>query len=765
MSTRLRRSASTRAVSAALAALVAAAAGPVAAQSTPGAPGPAPTNPAPQTAPAPTDAPTTEATAPAADASRVEDVIVTAERRSTRLQDTPIAVTALTADALARSGVNRVEDISRLVPGLSIPGPSLNNNQAVAIRGIGFYSGVTAVSYPVAFYVDGLFTDRPYSLRDHLFDIERLEVLRGPQGVQFGRNATAGAIQIIHQLPTNDWVALGRVEAGSFGTAQVQFSVRGPLVTDKVQVGLAGQYAHSNGYVTNDVTGKRLFGEDSSGVRGTVRLLPEEDLSVVLRASYQHNANSFGLKNIRAFGTGIDSAIFNDPAFAPFHLGNDIDGFTSRNTYSVSGEGNWRLPGVTLTLLVGGQGFTQHSNGDSDGSPIPISQNYQRHVNYNSASAEFRAATTGDGPFRLDAGLYYIREHPHEYDNDVRQNTISATGVITRTAGTYFRNQETIGDSYAAFGQLTWHPIDRLSVIVGGRYSIESKNAIFDYDQYIAAVPNRIVANGQTTWRSFTPRFTLDYRWSDALFTYATVSKGFKSGGYNVPTVTLPLTAFNPESVWNYEAGFKSDLFDRHLRLNVAAFYMDYSDIQVSQNIAGGLSLIQNAATSKIKGIEVETDIRPFKGLVIGGQIAYLDAHYSDFQFNLTTNLAGQPLNRAPKWKWSLTGEYEHPLGDKLVGSLRTTYSHEGSEYFENLASVPQGAALSRASFQRPAVRLLDLRASVRTADGRLEVAGVVRNATNQRYFSNLQNLIGGATRGAYYAQPRYFGGEINVKY
>ncbi len=732
------------------------------AQSTPGAP----------TAPTPTQT-TTSVTAiqegqPAAgsqEADRLEDIVVTAERRETRLQDTPIAITALTADALARSGVNRVEDISKLVPGLSIPGPSLNNNQAVAIRGISFYSGVTAVSYPVAFYVDGLFTDRPYSIRDHLFDIERVEVLRGPQGVQFGRNATAGAIQIIHQLPTNEWVALGRIEGGSFGTAQGQFSVRGPIVEDKIQVGLAGQFSRSDGYVTNDVTGQKLFGEDSRGVRGTVRLLPTDAIDIVLRASLQHNRNSFGLKNIRTFGTDIYPAIFNDPAYAPLHLGNDIDGFTSRDTYSASGEGNWRLPGVTLTLLVGAQGFTQNSNGDSDGTPTPISQNYQRNVNYNSFSTEARAATTGTGPFRLDAGLYYIREHPHEYDNDVRQNTISATGAITRTAGTYFRDQETIGDSYAVFGQLTWRPLARMSLVVGGRYSIETKNAIFDYDQYIAAVPNQIVANGETTWRSFTPRFTLDYRWSDAFFTYATVSKGFKSGGYNIPTTTLPLTAFNPENVWNYEAGFKSDLLDRRLRLNVAAFYMDYDNIQVSQNIAGGLSLIQNAATSSIKGVEVETDIRPFKGLVIGAQAAYLDAHYSDFQFNPTTNLAGQPLNRAPRWKWSLTGEYNHPLGDRLVGGLRATYSYEGSEYFENLAAVPQGAALSRAAFLRPPVRLLDLRASIRTAEGHWEVAGVVRNATNQIYFSNLQNLIGGATRGAYYAQPRYFGGEISFKY
>lgn len=696
--------------------------------------------------------------APAADSSKVEEIVVTAQRRETRLQDTPIAITALSNEALARAGINRVEDISRLVPGLSIPGASLNNNQAVAIRGISFYSGITSVSYPVAFYIDGLFTDRPYSIRDHLFDVQRIEVLRGPQGVLFGRNATAGAIQIIHTLPSNELAVLGRVEAGSYDTQQAQFSIRGPIVRDRIQVGLAGQYAHSGGYVTNDVTGHKLFGETSKGVRGTIRLLPTDGLQVILRGSYAQNRNSFGIKNILSFGTKTKEAIFDDPAYAPYHLGNDYEGFTNRKTSSASIEASYDAGPVELHMLTGYQGFKQNSHGDSDGTAVRRSENEQRHVNYGSVSSEWRLATTGDGPIHLDLGVYYIREHPHEFDNDVRMYTLTA-GTYRRTGGTYFRNQETIADSYAGFAHVAYRPTERLTLRVGGRYSKEKKRINLDFDLFNATGFTTTVASASKTFHAFTPSFGVDYRWPGNILTYATVSKGFKSGGFNIS----PVVPFSPESVWNYEVGMKSDLFDRRLRLNLAAFYMDYRNIQVSKNTGNGLALIQNAAASTIKGIEAEAELRPFQGLVLSGSLAYLDAKYDQFILDdrnpTGTNIAGATLNRAPKWKGALTAEYERPVTEALVGGLRASYSRESSVYFETLLPT------ARLAFRRPSIQNLDLRASVRAEDHRWELAGVIRNATNERYISNLQNLLGGATRGAFFSQPRYFGGEISVRY
>ncbi len=688
----------------------------------------------------------------------VEDIVVTAQRRETKLQDTPAAITALSADFLERTGANRIEDVAKAVPSLTMPGASLNNNPAVAIRGISFYSGITAVSYPVAFYIDGLFTDRPYSIRDHLFDMERIEVLRGPQGVLFGRNATAGAIQLIHRLPDNDWSVMGRIEGGSFDTYQGQFSVRGPIVEDLLQVGLAGFYAHSGGYVTNDVTGDKLFGEKSWGVRGTIRLTPTPDLEVILRGNVSNNWNSFGIKNIVAFGTDTYRAIFHDPAYRPYHLGNDYQGFTDRDGYSASLEARYDFGGVELVTLTGYQGFKQHSRGDSDGSTVVRSENEQRHVEYSAFSTEWRLSSTGTSPFQWDVGVYYIHENPHEYDNDVRLFAVTGPPRV-RNGGTYFRLQDSTSDAYAAFAHVAWSPSPKLTLRAGGRYSREKKAVDIDFDLFTATGSTRTVAKADESWSSFTPLVGVDYRWSDAVMTYATASKGFKSGGFNIS----PVAPFAPENVWNYEIGLKSDLIGRSLRLNIAAFYMDYSNIQVSKNTGNGLALIQNAASSTIKGIEIEAVAIPTPGMSINASLAYIDARYDDFILDdrnpAGTNIGGQPLTRAPEWKASVAADYRFAVSSGLEANLRASVSMEDKYYLEALIQP------ARMAYLRPSVINVDLRAGIGPADGRWEVAAVVRNATNERYVSNLQNLLGGATRGAYFAQPRYVGGEISFRY
>lgn len=690
--------------------------------------------------------------------STVEDIVVTAQRRESSLQDTPTAITALNSTMLERSGVNRFEDMAKAVPSLTIPAASLNGNAAVSIRGIGFYSGVTAVSYPVAFYIDGLFTDRPYSIRDHLFDMERIEVLRGPQGVLFGRNATAGAIQLIHKLPDNDWTALGRLEAGSFGTVQGQASVRGPIVRDVLQVGLSGFYATSDGYVTNDVTGDKLFGEESWGVRGTVRITPTPDLEILLRGSVSNNWNSFGIKNIVGFGYDTRRAIFDDPAYRPYHLGNDYQGFTDRDSYSASAELRYDFGDVELVSLTGYQGFKQHSRGDSDGTPVARSENEQRNVDYSAFSSELRLSSTGNAPLQWDVGLYYIRENPHEFDNNVRLFT--TTGPRFRNGGTNYRLQETTAKAFAAFAHVAWSPIERLTLRVGGRYSTEKKTMDLDFDVYNATGGfTTFVGSRSKRWSSFTPLAGIDYRWTDDVMMYATASKGFKSGGFNIS----PLAPFEPEKVWNYELGLKTDLLDRRLRLNLAGFYMDYSNIQVSKNTGNGQALIQNAASSTIKGVELEATLVPTAGFQVTASLAYLDAKYDKFILDdrnpAGTNLAGQQLTRAPKWKASVAADYEFAISNALEANLRAALSFEDKYYLEGMIQP------ARLAYQRPSVMNLDLRAGFGPADKTWEVAFVARNVTNERYVSNLQNLLGGATRGAFFSQPRYLGGEISFRY
>lgn len=692
--------------------------------------------------------------------STLEEVLVTAQRRETALSDTPIAVSAVDAETIAKQGLTTVADLARTVPGLTIPGASLNNNPAVAIRGITFFSAITTVSYPVAYYTDGLFSDRPYSVLDHLFDLERIEVLRGPQGVLFGRNATAGAILIQHRLPTDTWQALARVEAGDFGTERVQASVRGPLIENKLQLGLAGNYSTSDGYAKNVVTGNDVFGEDSHGFRATLRYLPSERFEVILRGDYTSDWNSYGIKNIAAFGSDFERAFSRDPALREYQLANEYEGFTDRQSWSTSLQTTYEFDNFDFITLSGYRQFHQDSHGDSDGSAQVISQNEQRNVDYSSYSTEWRLSGDVGQRWKWDTGVYYIRENPHEFNNEIRMyQTIG--GVPVRRTGNDVVNNEVKTDAYAGFGHVTYSLTDRLALRAGLRYTYETKHFDLVIRNYAAGVPTTAVSNVERNWTATTPLLGMDFRWNDDLLLYATASEGFKSGGFNITTGNPP---FDPEQVWNYEAGLKAGLWNRTAQLNVSAFYTDYQDMQVSRNIVGGLALIQNAASSTIQGIEIEGSLLPpIDGLRVDLSFAWLDAKYDDFILDdrapVTSDIGGTTMNRAPEWKGSLSLDYARPIFRDFEIDLRAVYSFESAIYFE---ALPEPV---RSEFRRPAIDNLDLRIGFAPANGRWELAAVARNVTDEQYFSNIQSLLGGSVHAAFFAKPRYLGLEASVNF
>ncbi|RYD25625.1 MAG: hypothetical protein EOP89_08805, partial [Lysobacteraceae bacterium] len=447
----------------------------------------------------------------------IGDIVVTATRRETRVQTTPIAITAVDGEAMNRLGIQRPDDLAKFVPGLTVPGPTFNGIAAPTIRGIGFLSALSSISQPVAFYVDGQFMDRPYGVYAKLFDVDRVEVLRGPQGVLFGRNATAGAIRIEHALPTTELAVLGRVSYSSFNTFEAQGSLRGP-VTDTLSLGIAGDFSSSDGFGRNVFNGDDIFGYDVRGVRGSLVWRPSDAARLVVRGGHVYEMSTVGYKNIFSFPTQRD-AIFNDPALRPNQVNNNFPGFNKRISNDVTAEFSYRFPDLTLTALGGYNNYRYRARTDYDGSGARGGENDYR-ASYEGYSGELRASSTSLGRARIDVGLYYLHEEPAGDGSALR--IFAPNGV--RVAG-YDGSQElSTTDAYAAFGHVAFDATDRLTLRAGVRYSIEEKRyqvlaRIFaptiPGGSFIATVDNSLTSH------AVTPLFGLDYKIDHGIFLYA----------------------------------------------------------------------------------------------------------------------------------------------------------------------------------------------------------------------------------------------------
>ena len=685
----------------------------------------------------------------------LEEIVVTAQRRETALQTTPAAVSAVTSETLDNLGVSHIEDLARFVPGLTVQQTTIQGASAPAIRGIGSFSLVPSASFPVAYYYDGQFQDRPYGVHNRLFDVARVEVLRGPQGVLFGRNATAGAVRIEHNLPDDQFAALFRASAGSFESRELQASIRGP-VSDTVSLGIAGTYAESDGYAKNLTTGKDIYGYDVNGVRGAAVFEPSEDLRLILRGSHASEKSTMGFKQIITFPSH-DAAIYHHPVLGPDEVANNFPSFIDHETDAASAELQYSFSGFDLFGMVGWNQFSHHSNSDTDGGDQvrvlrPVSIFNITFDEYQAESTEWRIASTGWDRLTLDAGVYYIHEEHDEAGSDLQ--FINAAGV--RTSGSHTNRGSNETDAYAVFAHLKYAFTPSLSVRAGVRYSFEEKHYVSEVLNYVNNAIIRLDATDD--WSAVTPLVGLDYAFGDDVFGYATISRGFKSGAFGNDLTGVPVPV-DQESVTSYEIGLKSDLFDGRVRFNNAVFYTDYKDLQVTQNLPNGGAITNNAASATIYGLESEITWLATRHLSMYASLAYLNAEFDDYQYSPTANLGGERLDRAPDWKASLVAEYRW---DTALGgfSAQTAYSFEDAIYFQSIPN-PQRDQF----YERPSTSLVDARLQWQSAEEHWSVALFGSNLTDERYFGAVNRLGGGTSAVAVINQPRAYRVEVSYRY
>ncbi|HKX23535.1 MAG TPA: TonB-dependent receptor [Rhizorhapis sp.] len=690
------------------------------------------------------------------------DIVVTAQKRATNVQETPLAVTAVSGEDLAARQVN---DFERLAP--SLPSVNFGRNVGfarIAIRGLGFDATSAGQEGRVAFHSDGVYVSRPTAQLAGFFDVNRVEVVRGPQGTLYGRNATAGAVNVITNNPQNQFAGLAKLTVGNHSHIQTEGFFTGP-VSDTVSARIAFQTVDNDGYGDNITTGENIDNEHSFAVRGKVKIEPSSKFDLVLAAEYSHSDdNNFVYHHI---GAGRPGVVPFGPALGgivppnPRDSSGNVPQRNVRRFSAFTATMNWDVGFATLTSITGYRDSNTQYQSDSDGTSAPVAR-----VRINEIARQFSeelrlAGDIGDLSYIL--GGYYFREELFGQSN--------FSPFRSPASGQQTQGIDYIGDfdtrAYAAFGQFDWRPVTGLTLSAGIRYSYEKRaidqmgvaDLVTPYDPSVPYNHN-LSQVARTSFDSFTPRFGIDFQATDDIMLYATYAKGFKSGGFALSAFTGdPL---RPEKLTDYEGGIKTEWFDRRLRINLSAFYYDYTDLQV-QRLLGNQSLPVNAASAKVKGIEVEFVASPIDGLEITGNGSILDTKFTTFFTSEAArpelgvqDLSGNRLPQAPPYTANLAVQYTKAVGGgEITGRVEGAWT--GRVYF----SPYNRPETSQAAYGK-------YNASLTWDMGNgLSLAGFVRNIANKRTISTSQVSIGALgfpVLGAF--DPlRTFGGSLSYRF
>src|SRR5918995_1619679 len=579
-----------------------------------------------------------QAPPPDAAASTLEEVLVTAQRRVTSLQSTAAAITAVSEDDLLARSIGDVQDLGRLAPSMDV---SIYQGEAqIYIRGIGYTGLIGGTDRSTAFPLNGVYLSRSAGAIPGFFDVERVEVLRGPQGTLYGRNATGGSVNVISKGPSSQFASEAELTVGNYSHYRVLGALGGPLGSERVTARLAVQAEQRDGYT--DVTrpdGTKDDIEDQRDImaRLSVRLEPTDTFSIDLIGDY-YEADDAGSVWLY-FGPGAATNPFLRqyiaaqggvvPRVRSRDIGSDVDAFNRPKIWGVSGKLTWTFGDYTLSSLSAYRVTRPRNFNDLDVTTANAITQF-RSEDDEQLSQELQMVSPAGRDFEWLLGAYYFDE-----TNDVRNEYLfpfvdDMFGLPADPTCCKLRlDGQSKTEASAIFGEANYDFSDKLNVVLGGRYSREGRSGRNDVEFVNLLTP---LFDNQTpfepaTFTSFTPKVGLNYQLSDAVFAYASASRGFKSGGFNIGSYQN--TPFNPEKIWSYEAGVKTDLLDRRLRLNLAAFYYDYTDLQV-QDVEGNNTVVRNAATAVIQGLELETTALLGTAVELDLAATYLDSEFRD---------------------------------------------------------------------------------------------------------------------------------------
>jgi iron complex outermembrane receptor protein len=714
------------------------------------------------------------ATPPETSTGAIEKVVVTAQKKKENVQKVPISTTVLSGDQLERSGITGVEDVARRSPGLQFGNFSERKLDPTALRGISASTPSAGLDPAVGYYLDEVFLGSGVGANIDYFDIDRIEVLRGPQGTLFGRNTVGGIINIVTRSPSKTFEAYAGAEYGDYDYWRLIAAASGPIVEDTLYARVAGAYLDRDGLTTNAFLGERGNDSHNENLRGSLLWTPDESVEFLLSVDYRtaeekpklfetlkYNTASLFHSLLGSFGAPENTNPFDRVVFSDLRSEETLEGSGAALRASIDLSDNLQLVSVSSYRT-----HEYFNIGDTDMSPLRWAYDGDPEEVWR-ASEEIRLSSDGNEHFDWLLGFYYFRQHTAN-DSFISFGTdfsLVLTGDPDLLDGLRVGSNGVLEtESYAVFGSGTVKFADNFDVTVGGRYTVDDKAIDYSQSDPLALLGGDVVVIDSDRWNAFTPSFTARYFLNDDVMTYATASQGFKSGGFNDGLGVADGISFGPEYVWNYEAGVKSAWFNHRLIANASLFLMRWRDIQLSAddpNTPVFDPRISNAGRAHSQGLDFEFIAAVSDRLTVRGNLELLDSKYDEGVIPTTAGSPGIPLRhlvRAPTHQFALSGDYRVPLGwADLDFSV------------EYLGNGPMYLTLdNQADGRSPAYGLINARVTLEELDGGWRVSLWGKNLADETYTTRLfdlfdQDLIG--QKLIELGQPRTIGIQVHKSF
>ncbi len=713
------------------------------------------------------------------------EIVVTANKRAESIQDVPISVVAVSPAAIDQAGITSTSELPQLVPGLTFNPAGEAKLNSFNIRGVGTYALTATLESSVGVAVDGVPLARVGGSITDMVDVERVEVLKGPQGMLFGKNATAGLISIVNRRP--DFGATTgalNVEYGSYNELNIDGVVNVAIGDTAALRVAAWKYGH-DGFIRGP-DGADYSQKNTYGIRTSLAFEPSDAVSITLIGQYdgrdeRANANTHRLfTSTTPFGIIVENwARARGITPGPRNEQGEFFAtpFSRANNYYVTGLIDAELgSGYTLSSATSYRSVSVEGQMDPfvTSSPLLHLTRLQDREEYDQFTQELRIASPSDRPLSFVAGLFYYQFEVKDVQD---QNFF---GLVQPGISNFYR-VNTVTDklrNIAAFGELTYRLTPGFRIIGGVRVSNDRTSATFDRARVgtdTGIIPGNVPIFSYVTrpvsYDAVSYRFGAQYDVAPDIMLYATASRGYKGPGFNLTQSSTPAAIINdarvaPEIAKSYEIGIKSQFFDRRLTINLTAFDSTFDDFQTTVGLPTNppTFVIQNAGQLKSTGVELEINARPADGLSLGLNGAYIDARYTDFDnaacyFNQPTRPAGTPLTPglcvggvqtlngwplavSPKWSFNASARYETPVSDDFSAFINATYSWRSSVVYEarrDPLEVQDGYGFA------------NLNLGFKTADGNISVALYVRNLFEEHFVSRVRQEFG-----VYYQAPSY---------
>jgi iron complex outermembrane receptor protein len=701
--------------------------------------------------------------APAQSETAVGEIVVTAQRREERLQSVPAAVTAFSGNQLQELHITGSKELTQVTPGLNFT-QSVYSPQPT-IRGIGSRGVNAGEESVVPIYIDGVYQSFLPGADLQFNDVERIEVLKGPQGALLGRNAEGGAINIITKTPTSTPHADLDVSYGSYNQVIAKGYVSGG--TDKIAASLSGVVNRDDGYIRDLVTGAKYGQLGDVAVHGKVVIHPTDKIDLTIAAGHTNNADSTGEAFRNLNGDTIGAAIpGNIVPTAPYTTALSFRPFNKLLQTTASATVVFHFDAFDLTALTGYQNSKLKLGTDADVTPLNLVNYFYNQYSENEYN-EIYATSKGGGAFSWIGGFVYY----HDVSGNPPYININLDLPLSAPLDLQSDDQ-VVTNSYAAYAQGTYKFTDQWSVTFGGRYTTESKSFRNENGVNNIAASFTPLSN-KATWSKFTPNGIIQYQPTSHLNFYAKAGQAFKSGVFNVgATSVLEAKPVAPETTTQYELGMKAEISSK-LSVNLSTYYTDYANLQSAARTPTGQSFLQNAGRATIYGVEAEAFARPIDHLNVRVGISALQGTYGNFpnadvyfpaasaipanctgtgavpagNQEATCNVNGKTIMRTPTFTANIGGDYTVPMTTGDI-TLSSNIYFQGKSYWD-----------AENVFEEKPYTLVDARIAWRSPDKHYGVSVWGENLANALY--SITEVVGSFGTSQSLAKPRTYGVEL----